>query len=63
MKEKILQILKSVPAKMSYDELVQVCNEDQLIPSELLMCYYDMFYEVIDRIFDVLEAENDKDNN
>ena len=63
MKEKILQILKDVPPKMSYEELVQVCVEDDLILSDLLAIYYENFYRLIDMIFDVLENENDKDNN
>ena len=65
MKEKILQILKRVPSKLSYSELIKCAIEDDTSISDLIEIY-DQFYELIYDIFDALEEEPEdakKENN
>ena len=64
MKEKILKILKRVPAKLSYSELIKCAIEDDTSISDLIEIY-DQFYELIDDIFEALEDPEDakKENN
>lgn len=64
MKEKILQILKTVPPKLSYEELIKVAIEDDMSIGDLL-ALYEEFYTLIEEIFDALEDPEDakKENN
>lgn len=65
MKEKILQILKEVPPKLSYSELIDRCVESDISICDLL-AMYDEFYDFIEMIFDVLEEDPEdakKENN
>lgn len=56
MKDKILKILKRVPAKLSYSELIKCAIEDDTSISDLI-AIYDQFYELIDDIFEALEED------
>ena len=58
MKEKILKILKNVPSKMCYDELIKCCIEDDLSISDFI-ALYEEYYKLIDMIFEVLEGSED----
>ena len=56
MKDKILKILKRVPAKLSYSELIKCAIEDDMSISDLI-AIYDQFYDLIDDIFEALEVD------